>query len=81
MIEKMLGCGDPANGYLEYFVPAHVPRLPGKGVFVHEAELKGANIFRLEEARGRILCTERLKELIEQNGFTNVEFVEVGDVL
>lgn len=61
-------------------VPVHVPRSPGKGIFIHEADLKGVNVFRIYEW-GRLVCTERLKNIIEQNGFTNIEFVEAGDVL
>lgn len=66
---------------LKDLVPVYNPRIPGKGIYVHEADLKGANIFRLYESPGRILCTEPLKNLIEQMGFTNVEFIEIGDVI
>jgi hypothetical protein len=33
------------------------------------------------EAPGGVFCTERAKEYIEERGYANVAFREVGDVL
>ena len=62
-------------------VEVHIPRQAGKGIYVHQEDLRSVNIFRLFEAPGWILCTERVKTLIEDRAFSNVAFLEVGDVL
>lgn len=53
------------------------PRIEGHGLFVR-AETR---ILRVAEFPGWILCTDDVKELIERHSFTNVSFLEMGDVL
>ncbi len=53
------------------------PRIPGEGVFV--PPIRG--IFRVEETPAWIYCTDDVKQLIEDRDFTNVSFLEMGDVL
>jgi hypothetical protein len=71
----------------ENFRPAgeiHVPRESGKGAFVHAADVGGASIFQLsiaDQQCPQMCCTEPVKDFIEQQGWTNVRFLEVGDVL
>ena len=62
-------------------VEIHTPRAEGQGVYIHQADLGRAGIFRLYEMPGWILCTERVKAVIEECGFTNVWFLEVGETL
>ncbi len=62
-------------------VELHNPREEGRGVYIQQEALGGAGIFRLYEMPGWILCTERVKAVIEDRGFTNVWFLEVGDTL
>ncbi len=62
-------------------VEIHTPRVEGKGVYVCREDLQGADIFRLYEISGWILCTERVKVIIEGERFTNVSFLEVGEVM
>ncbi len=52
------------------------PRLEGQGLFV--PPIRG--IFRVEEFPGSIFCCDTVKHLIEESGFTNVSFLEMGDV-
>jgi hypothetical protein len=52
-------------------------RVEGHGLFV--ASVRG--IVRVQEFPGCILCTDDVKRLIEEHGFTNVSFLEMGDVL
>ena len=59
----------------------HIPRSRGEGLFVRRAELGDADIFRIREFPGPIYCTDRVKDFIEASGFTNVDFLEVGDVV
>jgi hypothetical protein len=58
----------------------HVPRVPGQGFVVRRTDLKGADIFHIYEVPGPIVVTEPVKDFIEEKGFTNVAFAEVGDV-
>jgi hypothetical protein len=62
-------------------VEIHKPRVERKGIYVHQEDLRGVDIFRLYELGGRIFCTERLKTLIEAGRFTNVSFLEVGEMV
>ncbi len=77
-IEEIESSYDSSSGKLMY---EHKARIPGQGIFVSETELNGADIFRVAEFSAWILCTNRVKEFIEQEGFTNVMFLEYGDVL
>jgi hypothetical protein len=62
-------------------VEVHVPRVPGQGIYVHEGDLGGADFFEVVEFPDRVLCTDRAKRFIEEQRFTNVAFLEVGDMI
>ena len=53
------------------------PRTEGQGLFV--PPIRG--IFRIEEFPAWVFCTNDIKQLIEKHGFTNVSFLEMGEVL
>ena len=55
------------------YPPQHQGRL-----VVDLATWNGEDIFHIYEFPGGIFCTERVKELVIQSGFTNVSFVEDG---
>lgn len=55
-----------------------VPRETGKGLFVSKRQLSGALMFRVEEFPAGKFCTDVLKEKIQNEGLTNVSFLEVG---
>jgi hypothetical protein len=57
------------------------PRVPGKGLFVAASDVKDAPIFRTEEFTRAVWCTDEVKSFIEREGFTNVDFLEYGDVV
>ena len=71
----------------KYDIDKHVeyeevtPRATGKGVFVAASEIGDKPIFRLKEFTGPILCTHQVKAFAEEQGFTNVEFREYGDIV
>ncbi len=69
---------DASSGKL---VNVHTARVSDQGIFVEKADLHDADIFRVAEFPGLILCTDRVKEFIEREGFTNVNFLQYGDVL
>ena len=53
------------------------PRLEGQGLVVPAIQ----GIFRVKEFPAWIFCTDDVKRLVEERGFTNVSFLEMGDVL
>jgi hypothetical protein len=55
-----------------------VPREQGKGIYVVEADLDGADIFDIEGC-GWIFCTHSVREFIIEQQFTNVDFFEMGE--
>ena len=57
-----------------------IPRKPGKGLFFRKKDLRSADFFR-PKYTGWNLCTDRAKKLIKEAGYTNIEFLEVGDIL
>ena len=62
-------------------VPDFQPRVPGKGLFVASSDVKDAPIFRMDEFTEAMWCTDEVKAFIQREGFTNVDFLEYGDVL
>ena len=62
-------------------VEIHAPRVSGQGIYVHEEDLRGADFFEVVEFPDRVLCTDQAKRFIEEHRFTNVAFLEVGDVI
>lgn len=62
-------------------VPNLKPRSPGMGVFVKASELLEAPIFHVEEFTAPILCTDEVRAFIQSKGFTNIDFLEFGDVV
>jgi len=59
----------------------HIPRRQGLGIYVDADALAGTAIFRTREFPGWILATDVVKELIEKEEFTNVNFLEAGETL
>jgi hypothetical protein len=57
-----------------------IRRKPGKGLFFKKKDLKGADFFK-PKYTGWNLCTDRANEFIKEAGYTNIEFLEVGDIL
>lgn len=66
---------------LKKLVRTKTERLPNAGVFVHETELDGADLFRVREFPAWIFCTDRVREIIEKADFSNVSFLEMGDTI
>ena len=58
----------------------HILREKEKGIFIQQKEIKNFDFFRIEKSYP-LLCTENVKEYIEKRGFSNVLFLEVGDVV
>ncbi len=56
------------------------PRISGQGLFVCAADLNGDDVFT-PIGTSLKLCTNTVKEFIENEGFTNVELLEYGDLI
>ena len=57
------------------------PRIPGKGLFVHAADIEGFDVFRLMQFPGRLVCTDKFRDFFVSKNVNNVIFLEIGDVL
>lgn len=62
-------------------VPHHVPRVPGRGLFFSSADVGAVGMFRVCEFSALILCTDDARALLRAAKFTNLDFVEYGDVV
>lgn len=69
------------NSYLGEMFEMRVPREPGQGVFIDETNLNGADIFRVHEFPAWPLCTDRVKDFIVKEKFTNIIFFEMGEII
>jgi len=58
----------------------HVARTPGKGFFFSRDALGDSDIFR-PRFTGFELCTQRVKDYVEKRGFSNIEFLNVGELV
>lgn len=68
---------DPATDTAEL---VFVPRAPGEGIFVRREDLGTADLFRLRELPGWVLCTPEVKDFVEEREYTNVTFDEMGEI-
>jgi len=57
-----------------------IPRISGKGLFVDADELDGYDIFKIKYT-WIILCTDNFKTFVESNCYTNVQFLEYGEII
>lgn len=58
----------------------HTPRKPEHGLFFDSVELSGVHIFQPRNT-GLFLCDETVKEFVTTQGYSNVEFLQVGELL
>jgi hypothetical protein len=62
-----------------------IPRLPGAGLFFRAQALHGLDFWRLAHARrwghSDTFFRDRVKRFIEEAGYTNVKFLEVGEIV
>ena len=61
-------------------IKTHIPRSSGQGLYVPMKDLSGNDIFKVNEFDAWILCTDRVRNFINENAFTNVTFFEVGEL-
>ena len=56
------------------------PRLPDHGIFVRSRALKGQSFLKVNQCPAWNLCTDRVRDFILAEGFSNVDFMEAGEV-
>lgn len=68
------------NGVEKRAGVVHQNRKPRQGLFVSNKELSGADIFS-PQYTSIVLCTDRVKIFIEKMNYTNVTFLNYGDIV
>ena len=63
------------------FAMVHKERKPSQGMFVPEQELAGNDFVRLRQWPGAHLCTDKVRDFVIAHSFTNIIFLEVGNVI
>jgi hypothetical protein len=58
-----------------------INRDQSKGIFINYVDLSGVEIFRINQAPASVFCTDNVKVFIEARNYSNVQFLEVGDML
>lgn len=61
-------------------VPYMKPREAGRGLFISRNFVKDCPIFRVESFLSSIFCLNEFKNFIEDQGYTNIDFLEYGEV-
>ena len=61
--------------------PTLVERIPGKGLFIDNRDFGSADIFRVLDFPNWIFCTDGVRSYVLEKGYTNVGFLEMGNVL
>lgn len=58
----------------------HFPRTPGKGLYIADSDVDGSDIFRVDEFPAWIFCRDTVKDFMTDQGFTNINFLEYGEL-
>ncbi len=72
-IEELIGVADLRGDIL-------IPRKEGKGIFFSKEVVRNYDFFTLKGS-GLELCTEKVKTFCEVQGYENVVFLEMGEVV
>jgi hypothetical protein len=56
------------------------PPFPQRHLVVDKSTWNGENIFHIKQFPGGIFCTDAVKQFVEQEGYTNVRFMEEGSL-
>lgn len=56
-------------------------RVPGKGVYVRRPKCGTRLLFRLKECPAWIFCSDEVRRMLCRREFTNVSFLEMGDIV
>ncbi len=56
------------------------PRAKGGGIFVQESLLEGHSFFKVSHSSVWSLCTDAVRDFILEKQYTNIDFLEVGEL-
>jgi len=56
-------------------------RRPGAGLYVHATDLGSSDVFRVCEVAHLRFCTDRFRDFVLANRYSNIEFWEYGEAL
>jgi hypothetical protein len=56
-------------------------RDPGKGIIINDSEADGCDIFHVKQTGAGLYCTDKVRMLVDQCKLTNVDMMEVGDIV
>lgn len=59
----------------------HVPREPGHGLYVRAVDVGNSDFFGVHEFPSWVFCTDAAKRFIQDQGYTNVAFLERGEIV
>lgn len=62
-------------------IRTRVPRIADSGVYIRAVDLRGADIFRVRQLPGWVFCTDPVRDLVLERGFSNADFLEMGDAM
>lgn len=71
----------PFPNYELRWLEIREPRQPGMGLYIRAADLGDADFFGVHEFPGWPFCTDAAKEFIEEQGYSNVAFLEMGEAI
>ena len=57
------------------------PRTPGKGYYIKAVDLDGCDVFHVKDTMGVLCCTDRFRDFVLSQGFSNIDFCEVGSLI
>jgi hypothetical protein len=58
----------------------HIARTPGRGALVPRAQLEDCDLFRLRQIVPMLMCTDRVADYIKEQGYSNVDLLEYGEL-
>jgi hypothetical protein len=91
--EKCEHCGNRTKGgaegyeeivrnydkHTQIYTVSRKPREQGKGAFIEQSRIHPMNFFKIKEFLGTIIVADPLKEFLQKQKYTNIDFFEVGE--
>jgi hypothetical protein len=68
---------DPGTNEIVY---KKTPRTPGLGIYINKKMLGSLDFFRITECCNWIFCTDPVHDYILEKKYTNVDFLEMGEI-
>ncbi|WP_061249644.1 hypothetical protein [Leptospira alstonii] len=70
------------NASSQKLISVYKPRESGKGLFVSSSDIgSNAIFFRVDEFSNAILCSDKMKKILQEKGFSNIDFLAYGEMI